>query len=151
MKHRKAGTQLEVARIQSEINRLFDTLVRLRDGGGASASAWTPMVDVAETGESLMVEVELPGVDYTSLRVHAQSGHLLVTGSRPPTGLAKEKGAQVLHDEREYGPFEQKILLGTAVNTHKAEARMEHGVLYVQLPKVPNRRGESVPIQIEVI
>ncbi|MDQ7088530.1 MAG: hypothetical protein Q9Q13_12060 [Acidobacteriota bacterium] len=62
MKQKLQSAQLEVARIQSEINRLFETLLRLRDGG-ASVGAWSPAVDVAETAEELRVEVELPGVE----------------------------------------------------------------------------------------
>ncbi len=149
MKHRRAGAQLEVARIQSEINRLFETLIRLRDGGTATG-AWSPVVDVAETGDALLVEVELPGVDARTLELSAQRGQLVLRGTRMAGGAHSDKSARILHAEREYGPFEARIPLGTAVNTHRATARAERGMLIVTLPKVPNRRGEAVPIEIEV-
>ena len=41
------GTQLEVARIQSEINRLFEMLLRLKDDT-AHGQGFSPLVDVAE-------------------------------------------------------------------------------------------------------
>ncbi len=141
------GTQLEVARIQSEINRLFETLIRLRDGGAANGT-WSPGVDVAETAEELMIDVELPGVTPESLELCAQSGYLVIKGDRPSSGLAEQEGADLLHGEREYGPFEQRVPLNTAVNTHRAVASFERGVLCVRLPKVPNRRGEAVPITV---
>ncbi|MDQ7008197.1 MAG: Hsp20/alpha crystallin family protein [Acidobacteriota bacterium] len=148
MKQKLQSAQLEVARIQSEINRLFETLLRLRDGG-ASVGAWSPAVDVAETAEELRVEVELPGVEPSSLKVSARGGRLLVQGDRPSSQLRKIPGAHVLHDEREYGPFEVEIPLATAVNTHRAKADLARGVLRIQLPKVPNRRGEAVSIAID--
>ncbi len=149
MKQRGAGAQLEVARIQSEINRLFETLIMLRDGG-ASSGSWLPGVDVAESEDSLIVEVELPGVDPQSVTVHAQSGELMIRGVREPGAARRQRGSEVLHDEREYGPFEQRIPLSVAVNTHKASARVHLGVLVVELPKVPNRRGEAVPIAVAI-
>ena len=53
------GSLMEVARIQSEINRLFDNLLDL-DRGEGGAAAWMPNVDIAETPESLVLKVELP-------------------------------------------------------------------------------------------
>ncbi len=39
---RSFGPLLEVARIQSEINRLFDNLLDLGAGEGKEGGAWTP-------------------------------------------------------------------------------------------------------------
>lgn len=147
MGQRKQGAQLEVARIQSEINRLFETLIRLRDGG-ASAGSWTPGIDVAESAEALLIEAELPGVDRDSLEVSARGGKLTLRGRRDAGPLRQGPGAQVLHDEREFGSFEVEVPLHIAVNTHRAEARLARGLLRIQLPKVPNRRGESIRIPV---
>lgn len=149
MKQKKQAAQLEVARIQSEINRLFETLIRLRDGSAASGT-WAPGTDVAESAEFLRVEAELPGADPASLEVFAQGGKLVVRGNRPSSQLCRLPGAHVLHDEREYGPFQLEIPVTTAVNTHRAEASLARGVLRIQLPKVANRRGEAIPIPVSV-
>jgi HSP20 family protein len=149
MTRASGSTQLEVARIQSEINRLFESLLRLREGGGSSG-AWTPGVDVAETGESVIVEVELAGVDPSSIEVAAQGGHLNLAGVRPPSPSHASEGARVLHDELETGEFSLSIPITTSVNTRQAKARLERGVLRVEMPKVPNRRGQSVSVPVEI-
>jgi HSP20 family protein len=149
MTRASGSTQLEVARIQSEINRLFESLLRLREGG-SSSGAWTPGVDVAEAGDRVIVEVELPGVDPQSIGVTAQGGHLHLVGHKPPDASHAGHGVRVLHDERETGDFALAIPITTSVNTRKAQARLDRGVLRVELPKVPNRRGESVSVPIEI-
>jgi HSP20 family protein len=140
------GAQLEVARIQSEINRLFETLLRLRDGG-AEAGTWTPAVDMMESPSHLVIEAEVPGVDPASVEVVAEGGNVVLTGERRlSSGRA---GAEVLHDEREYGRFLVAVPLATAVNTHEARATLTQGLLRIEMPKVPNRRGQARRITVQ--
>lgn len=148
MKVKGLGAQLEVARIQSEINRLFESLLRMRDGG-AAAGVWTPGVDVAETNDHVILEADLPGVTRDSLELLTQSGHVLIRGDRPISAARRKQGAELLHDEREYGPFEVVVAMNTAVNTSKARAKMVDGVLRVEFPKVTERRRTPIKIDIE--
>lgn len=145
-----SGLHLEVARIQSEINRLFEHLLELRDGAGAlgTGSGWVPPVDVAEAADELIVEAEIPGVDPTSLSLFLQEGNLVVRGERPAGELRDSPGSTIVHDERGVGRFERVVPLGVAVNPHAAEATFSRGVLSIRLPRVPNRRGAAVAIAI---
>lgn len=142
------GAQLEVARIQSEINRLFESLLRLRDGAD-EGGRFSPPVDMMESRTHLVIEADLPGVDPGSIEVLAEGGNLVLSGERVPSGARVVRGAEVLHDEREYGRFRVAVPLATAVNTHQAKARLAGGVLRVEMPKVPNRRGQAHRISVE--
>ena len=51
--------------------------------------------------------------------------------------------------DRLFGKFRRVIPLAAAINTHKAEARLQGGVLSVRFPKVPNKRGEEVNIPVQ--
>lgn len=141
------GAQLEVARIQSEINRLFEMLLRLRDGQEASGS-WGPAVDISESPTHLVVEAEVPGVDPDSIEMFAESGNLILRGRRSHPPERRMEGTEVLHDEREYGTFERVLQLTAPVNSRAAVGRLDKGVLKIEFPRVPNRRGEPVPIQL---
>ena len=70
------GAMLEVARIQSEINRLFENLLDLGEGDKESG-AWIPNVDVVEGEEMLVVKVELPGVEAADLTLAANAGRIV--------------------------------------------------------------------------
>lgn len=140
------GPFLEVARIQSEINRLFDNLLDLGAREG-EAGAWIPNVDIVETEDSLWVKVELPGVAAADLSVSVLGGNLILKGEkRRPEPEAPARFHMV---ERAFGRFRRLIHIGVPVNTHRAEALLADGFLQVRFPKVPNRRGEEVPIEVK--
>jgi HSP20 family protein len=51
--------------------------------------------------------------------------------------------------ERTFGAFRRSVHLGVPVNTRKADAVFADGLLKISFPKVPNRRGEEVPIEVK--
>lgn len=139
------GALLEVARIQSEINRLFDNLLDLGTPDKETGS-WIPIADILETDEALVVKVELPGVRPGDLRVSAHGGNLILKGDKP---RPETVGPARFHlAERAFGRFRRVIHLGVPVNTHKAEAVLTDGFLRIRFPKVANRRGEEVAIEV---
>jgi HSP20 family protein len=140
------GPLLEAARIQSEINRLFNNLLDLGTGG-KDGGAWIPNADIVETEDALLVKVEVPGVAPSGLTVSVLGGNLILQGdkARPePDTRSKFHLA-----ERAFGRFRRVINLGVPVNTHRAEAELQDGLLRVRFPKVPNRRGEEVAIEVK--
>ena len=74
------GPLLEVARIQSEINRLFDNLLDLGADEATGSGAWIPNVDVIETETDLVVKAELPGVDASQLSLSVLDGNVIIDG-----------------------------------------------------------------------
>ena len=69
------GPLMEVARIQSEINRLFDNLLDVGDEG-RRGGAWIPNADIIETNAALLLKVELPGVDPAAHPVSVPGGNV---------------------------------------------------------------------------
>lgn len=139
------GSMLEVARIQSEINRLFDNLLDL-DAGGKETGSWIPLADIVESDDALVVSIEIPGVAPSDLEIATHGGDVILSGNkgRPETA---ERAVRAHVAERAYGRFRRVIHLGVPVNTHRAEAVLADGTLRIKFPKVPNRRGEEVVIQ----
>jgi len=140
------GPLLEVARIQSEINRLFDNLLDL-DAGTGGGGTWLPISDVIETEDALLVKVELPGVEPGDVALSAHGGDVILRGEKRRGG--EDQPAKFHLAERSFGRFRRVIHLGIPVNTHKAEAVLSDGYLRIRFPKVPNRRGEEVPIEVK--
>jgi HSP20 family protein len=143
---RSFGPLLEVARIQSEINRLFDNLLDL-GAGEKDGTTWIPNVDILESDDTLTVKVELPGVGLEDLDLEVTSGNITIQGSKPRPGLSGQ--VEFLLAERSFGAFRRVIQLGVPVNTRQAKATLKNGLLRICFPKVPNRRGEAVPIEVE--
>ncbi len=136
---------MEMARIQSEINRLFDNLLDLEDRPGGTGS-WMPNADILETEDTLVLRVELPGVAPDKLCLTVHGGNVILRGEK---ARPSAEGAVEFHAaERQFGPFKRVIQLGVPVNTRQAAAELSNGLLEVRFPKVPNRRGEEVPIEV---
>lgn len=141
------GPLLEVARIQSEINRLFDNLLDLGADDRVGGSSWIPNADILENRESLVVKVELPGVDLDGLQLSVHSGNITIEGHKGRATVPEHSRFQVA--ERAFGPFRRVIHLGVPVNTRQAKAVLNNGLLRICFPKVPNRRGEAVVIEVK--
>jgi HSP20 family protein len=139
------GPLMEAARIQSEINRLFDNLLEVGDEG-RRGGAWIPNADIIETEEALMLKVELPGVDPDQLNISVHGGNVIIRGEKARPEVAGRAEFHIA--ERVFGGFRRVIHLGVPVNTRQAKAVLNHGLLRIKFPKVPNRRGEEVPIEV---
>jgi HSP20 family protein len=135
---------MEVARIQSEINRLFDNLLDL--GNKDEVGTWMPHADIIETEEDLLLKVEVPGADPEKMSLAVHGGNLIIRGDKPRPAV---RGTAEFHlAERGFGAFRRIIHLGVPVNTRQARAVLNNGLLRISFPKVPNRRGEEVPIEV---
>ncbi len=142
---RTFGSLLEVARIQSEINRLFDNLLDL-GADNTGGSNWIPNADILENEERLVVKVELPGVRIEDLRLSVHDGNVIIQGEKKRPDLPGTVEFQLV--ERGFGDFRRVIQLGVPVNSRLAKATLNNGLLRICFPKVPNRRGEAVPIEV---
>jgi HSP20 family protein len=142
------GPTLEIARIQSEINRLFESLKELKEMGDGGEPVFVPNTDVLDGRGVLTLYVELPGVALHDLILEADGGNIIVRGVKKKR--ESERGVSEHHClERTFGSFERVIALNYPINTHKAEAVLSAGVLKVVFPKVENRRGGAVPIPVK--
>jgi HSP20 family molecular chaperone IbpA len=72
----------------------------------ASGPAWEPPIDMFETGRHLHVQVALPGVAPSHVKVVIDGDALLVVGERP---LPAAPGSRIRRIEIPYGRFERRI------------------------------------------
>ena len=76
----EAHMLMEMARIQSEINRLFDNLLDL--GQKEEVGSWMPNADIIETDSDLLLKVEVPGVRPDRLELAVHGGNLIIRGQK---------------------------------------------------------------------
>ena len=130
-----------LAKIQDEMNRLFDTLVRHR---GVFDGAFILAIDVAVEKDNVIVKADLPGLSKDDVTVCLQENHLTIKSEK--THEFEQKEANYFVSECACSSFSRTIELRTAVDGKKIEARFKDGVLEVTLPKTE----ESKPKQSEV-
>ena len=101
--------------------------------GDFSPSAFEPRIDVVDDNDAIRVSAELPGMDKQDLQVLIDEGTLSLKGEKKLESKANEKGCYRV--ERAFGRFERVIPLPDGVDTKRAEAAFDKGVLTVRLPK----------------
>ena len=134
---------------QEDLNRMFrrNCLGAVGDGPSAEGATWAPAVDIYETGESLNVEAELPGIDPKDIDVSVDDGVLTIKGERK---LEKEVKEENFHRiERAYGIFQRSVRLASDVDAESVKASYDGGVLKVTVPKVEPKKPKSVPVEVE--
>jgi HSP20 family protein len=112
-----------------------------------AVGSWQPHVDVCETREKVLVRIELPGVDAADTNLTIEAGVVRITGVKRQPALS---GNLVCFYcvERRYGRFEREIPIRCVVDIKGARASMRSGVLTLELPRMPERRGEAVRIPV---
>lgn len=104
-----------------------------------------PTVDVKDTGKSVVIEVELPGVDEKDISLSVKDRMLTIKGEKRQS--KEEKGENHYLMERSYGSFMRALQLPVGVDESKIEAHYDKGVLMITAEKSagavqPERRIE---------
>ena len=133
--------------LQQEIGELFHKLALAERADPLPSGEWCPPVDVFESGERLLVVVEVPGLGPESLRVALRDRSLVISGERH----ARKNGVAVsfLCLERANGRFERTIPLEGALDVRHARAVVGRGLLTISIPRLHERRGQELIIEIE--
>jgi HSP20 family protein len=136
----------EVGEFADEVRRVFLELGRAF-GGESLAGECSPAIDVYETDEAIEVVVDLPGIEANAVRVIAKGDALLVAGEKT---ARRARGESTFHlVERGFGRFARTVRLGRPCDTVKTRATLQHGELRITIPKVSERRGRTIQIQVE--
>ena len=124
--------------IERKIDEAFSTLID--EPWGRLSSAWQPAIDVLETHDAYLIEVDLPGVSPEQVEIHVEGNRLTIRGARHATLRAET--ARSLRVERTFGSFCRTLDLAHAVDPERLEKHVEHGILHARLPK---RSPPAVP------
>jgi HSP20 family molecular chaperone IbpA len=102
-----------------------------------------PPVDIYENGKSITLLADMPGVSPEHLEIDLNEGVLTITGRVAPARSAYE---EVVLSEYRPATFQRKFTLSQSVDQAKIEARLENGVLHLELPKVEKAQPRKIRI-----
>ena len=136
--------------LQSELNRLFEEYWQPAAGGPVpshptdlATAVWTPAIDLSETPTELVLVVDLPGVQPSTIDLSLTGNVLSLRGEKAavevPDGHNRAR-------ERPVGSFHRQVTLTEAVNFDQVQAEAKDGVLTVRLPKQETAKPRTIPI-----
>ncbi len=139
----------EIEKTRTEMDKLWDTFYWgiPQKKGFREEAEWVPAVDVAETKNEVIVNVELPGMAPQDIDISLSEGILTIKGERKQK---MEEGEENYHlIERSYGTFARSILLPTEVKHGKIRASYRNGILKVVLPKSAESKKKEIKVKVE--
>lgn len=109
-----------------------------------SISTTAPAVNVKENNHAYIVELAAPGVKKEFCRVHVDDEHnLCVAIENKFEHKEEDKNAHYLRREFSYTNFEQRYTLPEDVDEEHINAKVEDGILTVELPKLQKVQGKT--------
>lgn len=125
------------------------------DGGWVQPGGWSqtggpsrmgvPAVDVIETPEEVIVTASVPGIKADDLKI-SLTGEVLQLSAQT-TEENERKDARYHLRERRSSAFSRSIGLPAPVESDKAQADFENGVLTLKLPKAQAARPKTITVK----
>lgn len=140
--------KIELRRLHQKVERLFAALEEALEGESSDYfDTFSPSVDLCENEEKVQVLVELPGVKSEDINLAVTAKDIIIEGKKRQSPTTK-KAISHFCCERQYGKFQRRIQLRWAININETTAELKDGTLKITLPKLIDRRGKSVKIEI---
>jgi HSP20 family protein len=101
-------------------------------------------LDISETEDEFVIRASLPGVKPEDVQITVHGDTLTIQSE---TKAEEEKKGERWHlRERRSGSFQRSLSLATPVNSDKAQAQFEHGVLTLVLPKSEAAKPRQIKV-----
>jgi HSP20 family protein len=101
-------------------------------------------VDVVEQDDAFLVRASVPGVKPEDVEVTVQGERVVIRAE--VRGEEQQRGENWLMREHRYGTMQRSITLPTPVSSDHAEARIEHGILTLRLPKLQGAQARRIAV-----
>jgi len=143
---------MPVRRTQSWVPSIFNDF--FDNDWMVKANATAPAINVIETEKEYKVEVAAPGMTKEDFNIHINEDNDLVISMEKKTESKEEnkekKEGRYLRREFSYTKFQQTLILPDDVDKNKIDAKVNDGVLNIELPKMTPEEKPKTSRQIEV-
>ena len=110
----------------------------------------SPAINVIESEKEYKVELAAPGMNKGDFNVHINDeGNLVVKMEHKEEHKEEDKNVRYLRREFSYSKYEQTLILPDDVQKDGISAKVEDGVLTVELPKMVEQKMK-LSRQIEI-
>ncbi|HYW79748.1 MAG TPA: Hsp20/alpha crystallin family protein [Thermoguttaceae bacterium] len=135
------------------LNQFRDEMDRLLSGvaeyTATSAGLWPRIsrgqhaVNLWEDGDTLNVELEVPGLSSDQVEISVVSGELTIGLNRPNN---KEEGVLFHRRERWFGQVKRVLRLPFDVDADRVAAELNDGILKITLPKAESAKPRKIAV-----
>ena len=106
---------------------------QLDDEANVATASWVPSVDITENDDAFTILADIPGVDPNEIEISMDKGVLSIKGERKSETVEEKENYRRV--ERQSGQFYRRFTLPDSADAEKIEAKSEHGVITITIPK----------------
>jgi HSP20 family protein len=104
---------------------------------------FSPYTDIHETGDAVVVTMEMPGVDKSAIDIRLDKGVLTVKGT---VDAGKYEALRPIYSEYNVGNFIRTFTVSTKIDSAAISAAVADGVLTVTLPKAAEAVAKRITV-----
>lgn len=131
--------------LRDAMDRLFEESFLHPGWFGASEGAAAALpVDMYETDDQIVVKASVPGIKPEELEVTITGDLLTIKGELKSEEKVEKQS--YFRQERRFGSFCRQVGLPAGINSDKAKATFENGVLTLEMPKAEEAKSKTVKV-----
>jgi HSP20 family protein len=132
------GLHRDSGRVQQEMEEMFRSMLPSRQAVDPHGNGlWRPSIEVYETVDALVVNVEVAGLDREQLSITIDGDRLRLRGARQDQKQAEKRS---YHEARiPYGAFGADVFIPFPIDADAADADYTDGFLRIVLPRMKPR------------
>jgi HSP20 family protein len=117
----------------------------------AKANATAPAINVIESEKEYKVEVAAPGMTKADFNIRVdEDNNLVISMEKKVENKEEKKDGRYLRREFSYSKFQQTMILPDNVDEGKIAAKVENGVLLIEIPKLSEEQIRKNERLIEI-
>ncbi len=144
----------EIESMRREMDKIW---VELFPSGRTAEPSWrrpgpdkataTPAIEIFETGTSVIVKAEMPGVRKEDIEISFSDDALSIKGElKPEDGLTEENRR---YSERDHTSFSRTIGIPFKVCHDRITATLKDGILTIDMPKAAEDGPRKITINVK--
>ena len=106
-----------------------------------------PLCDMEDLGDKYELTLEAPGIPKDKITVKAGTNYIDLSGENEKK--TEEKRTNYLYNERSYSSLRRRISTPEEIDPSKIDAKMENGVLHIQVPKKTPTQNKETKVQVK--
>jgi HSP20 family protein len=131
--------------MQHRMTRLIDETLSRMWKDEAPRGVWSPLVDILEKGNEVVLKVDLPEVTQDEIDIRVEGNTLTIQGERRFIKSASEEN--YIQIERPYGTFRRTFNLPRMIDQEGIKASYKDGVLRIVLPLKQEIQPKQVMVE----
>ncbi len=134
----------DMVSLRDAMDRLFQESF-IRPGSRMMPREGVFPMDIYETENEFVIKASLPGIKPEDVEITMTGDMLTIKGETKADEQIKQESYYL--QERRYGSFTRSVTIPVTVQADKADAKFEHGILTLTLPKAEEVKPRTIRVK----